>query len=67
MQLIESVERSQFFTIILAAVLLVVLVLLIVFLLRRRRPKTRSYDEMEGHEFEYFWADLLGKRGFEEV
>ena len=67
MQLIESVERSQFFTIILAAVLLVVLVLLIVFLLRRRRPKTRSYDEMEGHEFEYFCADLLEKRGFEEV
>ena len=67
MQLIESVERSQFFTIILAAVLLVVLVLLIVFLLRRRRPKTRSYDDMEGHEFEYFCADLLEKRGFEEV
>ena len=60
-QLIENPESTQIFVVILAAILLVVLVMFVIFLLRR------SYDEMEGHEFEYFWADLLGKRGFEEV
>ena len=66
-QLIENPESTQIFVVILAAILLVVLVMFVIFLLRRRRPKAQSYDEMEGHEFEYFCADLLKKRGFEEV
>lgn len=66
-QLIENPESTQIFVVILAAILLVVLVMFVIFLLRRRRPKAQSYDEMEGHEFEYFCADLLVKRGFEEV
>lgn len=66
-QLIENPESTQIFVVILAAILLIVLVMFVIFLLRRRRPKAQSYDEMEGHEFEYFCADLLGKRGFEEV
>ena len=66
-QLIENPESTQIFVVILAAILLVVLVMFVIFLLRRRRPKAQSYDEMEGHEFEYFCADLLEKRGFEEV
>mgnify|MGYP000990321040 CR=1 FL=1 len=32
---------------------------------KRRRPS--SIDEMDGHDFEYFCADLLSKRGFLEV
>lgn len=32
---------------------------------RRRRPS--EIDLMEGHDFEYFCAELLKKRGFEEV
>lgn len=27
----------------------------------------RNYDKMEGHDFEYFCADLLRKQGFEQV
>ena len=57
-QLIENPESTQIFVVILAAILLVVLVMFVIFLLRRRRPKAQSYDEMEGHEFEYFCADL---------
>lgn len=60
-------EQSLYFTIILIASLLVILVLLMILLIRKRRPKVRSYDEMEGHEFEYFCADLLEKSGFGEV
>ena len=33
----------------------------------RRRKKTRFIDEMEGHEFEYFCAELLEKQGFMDV
>lgn len=32
---------------------------------RRRRPA--EYDLMEGHDFEYYCAELLKKRGFQEV
>lgn len=32
-----------------------------------RRKKQRAWDDMEGHEFEYFCADLLKRRGFTEV
>ena len=32
---------------------------------RRRRPE--AYDLMEGHEFEYYCAELLERNGFREV
>lgn len=32
---------------------------------RRRRPE--EFDLMEGHDFEYYCAELLKKRGFQEV
>lgn len=32
-----------------------------------RRKKEEDIDFMEGHEFEYFCADLLQRRGFQEV
>lgn len=36
-------------------------------LIRRGKGKADDMDGMEGHEFEYFCADLLRKRGFVEV
>lgn len=33
----------------------------------RRRRSTLAMDEMEGHDFEYFCADLLKQKGFLEV
>ena len=36
-------------------------------LIRRGNGKADDMDGMEGHEFEYFCADLLRKRGFVEV
>lgn len=40
---------------------------LIVLLRRKRRGPADGLDDMEGHEFEYFCADLLKQRGFLEV
>lgn len=36
-------------------------------LLWRGRRKSDRFEDMEGHEFEYFCADLLEERGFTEV
>ncbi len=35
--------------------------------LRRRRRRFSTLDEMEGHDFEYFCANLLERRGFVDV
>lgn len=37
------------------------------FLVRARRKKPSELDLMEGHDFEYFCAELLRRRGFQEV
>lgn len=49
----------------LAAVGLVILV--IVLLRKRNRAGNLPMDEMEGHDFEYYCADLLCRAGFCEV
>ena len=44
------------------------LILLGVLLVRRRaRRSFREYDGLEGHDFEYYCAELLKRRGFQEV
>ena len=48
-----------------AALLLAGLIIWI--FLRRRARKTNVFEDMEGHEFEYFCADLLRNRGFVDV
>ncbi|MGN1180640.1 MAG: restriction endonuclease [Suilimivivens sp.] len=50
-------------------VLLILLVAVAVFvLLLRRHPRSlATFEDMEGHEFEYFCADLLKSHGFYEV
>lgn len=53
---------------ILAAVLLLILfVSVIALLLRKGRRRTDLFEDMEGHEFEYFCADLLKQKGFVDV
>lgn len=37
------------------------------YLIAKKRRKSCLPDEMEGHDFEVFCAELLEKRGFEEV
>ena len=51
-------------------ILLILLFLSIVFAITRkyhRKYKIHSLDEIEGHEFEYYCAELLKKRGFLDV
>lgn len=56
--------------VIIILILMVIMVLAVVFAITRRYRKKfdiHSLDEIEGHEFEYYCAELLKKRGFEEV
>ena len=49
-----------------AAVLFVTAVFIWLFFRRRNRAED-MFEDMEGHEFEYFCADLLKRNGFTEV
>lgn len=60
-------KEQAFYTIIFILMILAVLLLTVVFLLKRRRAVSSDIDVMEGHDFEYYCAELLRKRGFQEV
>lgn len=51
-----------------AAVIVILLAAVILWLiLLKRRKATDLFEDMEGHDFEYFCADLLRQKGFTEV
>ena len=53
---------------VIAAVLLsVVLCGIVWWLFLRRHKRVNAFEDMEGHEFEFFCADLLKNRGFVDV
>lgn len=61
-------NQESIFIIIL--IILALLLLLLVFVITRkyrRKYDIHSLDEIEGHEFEYYCAELLKKRGFIDV
>lgn len=53
--------------ILIGAVTLLALILAAVLRGRRKRCTSSDIDLMEGHDFEFFCADLLRRRGFQEV
>ena len=53
--------------ILIAAAAVFTLVIGIIYLIFYKRNKHHEWDDMEGHEFEYFCADLLKRRGFKDV
>ena len=61
---------TQIPVVILYLILAIIVVLLIVLVVRaviKRLPHELPMDEMEGHDFEYYCADLLKANGFLEV
>lgn len=62
-------QSSVIFISIMSAAGLAVLVFAAFLVSRRwkRRRRSQLMDEMEGHDFEYFCADLLRKNGFLDV
>ena len=60
-------EVVSLFKIVAIIILIVIFVAIIVWFFLRRRRYTDAFEDMDGHEFEYFCADLLERRGFVEV
>lgn len=60
-----ELDDRLIFLIIGAAIVLIAV--LIVWVVKRIRMKPLPMDEMEGHDFEYYCADILKARGFIEV
>ena len=61
---------TQIPVVILYLILTIIIVLLVVLVVRaviKRLPHELPMDEMEGHDFEYYCADLLKANGFLEV
>ena len=52
---------------IILAIIVMLLVVLVVRAVIKRLPHELPMDEMEGHDFEYYCADILKERGFLEV
>ena len=58
-----TIETSM----VLGVICLLILIAVFSAIFRRRRAPVDSFEEMEGHEFEYYCAGLLEQRGFVEV
>lgn len=66
--LLESEEILKYIYIFALVIFVSFIMIGIVFLIRRHRKRIPEYfDTLEGHEFEYYCADLLRQKGFEEV
>ncbi len=65
----QQTSLTPLFTIIISMLLLTLFTVVAIQVVRsvRRRRRMGMMDEMEGHDFEYYCADLLEKQGFLEV
>lgn len=65
----QQTNQTIIFTIIISIIFLTLFMAGVIHLVRsvRRNRRMGVIDEMEGHDFEYFCADLLEKQGFVEV
>ena len=64
----EFMSNITILLIIIAVICVVALVSVLMAIVTRRKNREHSVlDEMEGHEFEYFCAELLQENGFYEV
>lgn len=60
-------EVVSLFKIVAIIILIVIFAAITVWFFLRRHRYTDAFEDMDGHEFEYFCADLLEQRGFVEV
>lgn len=63
----QDIDVGKYYLIGMILVATVALALAVFLLVRARREKSGELDGMEGHDFEYYCAALLRKRGFVDV
>ena len=64
-EILMTLLDKQSLMLIAAAVIFAVITGALILIFRKK--KSYDWDNMEGHEFEHFCADLLKRRGFKEV
>ena len=68
MTLLQNQESLQSIYMIVLVIIISALCIGIALLIKKhRKMKPRHFDELDGHEFEYYCADLLRKKGFIDV
>ncbi len=60
-------EHMEIIYVAIIALLLILMAAVLLWILRVRRNRHLEMDELEGHDFEYYCADLLKAHGFDEV
>lgn len=65
--LVGNTEMPAAFILVITVILLMVTIGLLILVWKKKRKAADTIDTMEGHEFEYFCAELLRKKGFQEV
>ena len=66
--LVDNKEIVQLIQIIILIFLIAgICIGIVLFIKKHKRFKPQHFDELEGHEFEYFCAELLEKKGFVDV
>ena len=60
-------NTKAYITIIIASIIIFLIIWIVLTRIRKNRTYGREFDLLEGHDFEYYCADLLVKRGFQEV
>lgn len=64
---VENIDMKTEYMMAAGAIAVVGIFILAIFRLLKRMPHPLPFDEMEGHDFEYFCAELLQKHGFLDV
>ena len=60
-------EHMEILYVAIIVLLLILMAAVLLWILKIRRNRPIEMDELEGHDFEYYCADLLKTHGFDEV
>lgn len=64
---VENIDMKTEYMMAAAAIAVLGIFIFAILRLLKRKPHPLPFDEMEGHDFEYFCAELLQKHGFLDV
>lgn len=64
-QIVSKMSQPKFIIIIISLVMAIIIT--VYFVKRKRTQRPEHFDLLEGHEFEYYCAELLRRKGFIEV